>query len=79
MTLMTRVGGIIIASCIAFAPQVITIIGGTKYLSTATTIGADFLLPRLAIILVGSFIKQSFNYLFLSINRQNILLTINGI
>lgn len=79
ITLMIRVGGLIIAACIAFAPQVIGLIGGSAYLTTPTQIGADILLPRLAVILIGSFIKQCFNYLFLAIGRQNILLTINGV
>ncbi|USN56852.1 MAG: hypothetical protein H6766_07810 [Candidatus Peribacteria bacterium] len=79
ITLMTWVGGLIIAACIAFAPQVIGLVGGPEYLTTPQHIGADFLLPWLAIILVGSFIKQCFNYLFLAIHRQNILLTINGV
>jgi O-antigen/teichoic acid export membrane protein len=41
-------------------------------------LGSDFLLPWLAVVLFGSFIKQSFNYLFLAIKKQNILLYING-
>lgn len=79
ITLMTRISGLIIGVCLAFGPQIIGLVGGSEYLSTPTQIGSEYLLPRLALILRGSFIKQSFNYLFLSIGRQNILLTINGV
>lgn len=79
IALMTRVGSLIIAACMAFAPQIIALVGDSAYLTNDLHIGSDVLLPWLAVILVGSFIKQCFNYLFLSIDRQNILLTINGV
>ena len=46
-------------------------------MATATQRGSDTLLPWLAIILTLSFVKQIFNYLFVSTHLQNKLLQIN--
>ncbi|USN54765.1 MAG: hypothetical protein H6765_09915 [Candidatus Peribacteria bacterium] len=44
---------------------------------TSTTWGSDTLLPYLALILTLSFVKQVFNYIFVSTDLQNKLLGIN--
>lgn len=41
------------------------------------TLGTDFILPGLAVILSLSFIKTVFNYVFVAANRQNILFPVN--
>ncbi len=79
ITLMVAVWSLVIAAALAFAPQIIWIIWWADYLSTWTTLGSDFLLPWLWLVLLGSFIKQCFNYLFLAIKKQNVLLWINGL
>lgn len=53
--------------------------GGVDFLGSQTQVGSDFLLPWLALVLFGSFVKQCFNYLFLAIKKQNVLLRINGL
>jgi O-antigen/teichoic acid export membrane protein len=76
---MVVVGALVVAATVAFSPQIIWLVGGEEYLTKAWSLGSDFLLPWLAVVLFGSFVKQSFNYLFLAIKKQNILLSINGI
>lgn len=75
--IVTIIWSIIIVNFGIFASDIIHLIWGSKYLSTATSAGSDFILPFLAIVLTLSFIKQVLNYLFVSMNRQNILLAIN--
>ena len=60
-----------------FAPQVINFIWGEKYLSSVGHIGSDYILPFLGIVITLSFVKQVFNYIFVSTDLQNKLLKIN--
>ncbi len=61
-----------------FAPLWIQIISGQKYLSSFLGwIGSDTILPFLGIVLILSYIKQVFNYVFISFEKQNILLPVN--
>lgn len=46
-------------------------------LNNRSLLGSDFLLPGFAVILVLSFIKTVFNYVFVASNRQNTLFPIN--
>jgi len=39
--------------------------------------GSNILLPWLSLILLGSFVKQTFNYVFIAHRKQNLLLSIN--
>ena len=39
--------------------------------------GANHILPFLGVVLLLSFIKQVYNYLFVSVDKQNVLFTIN--
>ena len=61
---------------ILFSKDLIYIIWGTKYL-TDIHLWSDFVLPFLAVVLLLSFLKQVFNYLFVSLQKQNYLLNIN--
>ncbi len=60
-----------------FAPQIIRFIWGTKFLATSSSIGSDTILPFLGIVLILSFIKQVFNYVFVSTHMHNKLLRSN--
>ncbi len=61
-----------------FAPLWIKVISGHKYLSVFLNwIGSDTILPFLGIVLILSYIKQVFNYIFISFEKQNILLHVN--
>lgn len=71
------IGCFVIVMFTRFAPHIIHFIGGAKYLSTANYIGSDFILPFLGIVITMSFVKQVFNYIFVSHDLQNKLLSIN--
>ena len=71
------IGCIICINFVIFAPHIIHFLWGDAFLATATQRGSDTLLPWLAIILTLSFVKQIFNYLFVSTHLQNKLLQIN--
>ncbi len=60
-----------------FSTDIIQIIAGSDYLSSASQIWSDMILPFLSIVLFLSFIKQVFNYLFVSTENQNYLFNIN--
>ncbi len=78
MNLSIWIWGLILANFTLFSSNAIQLIWGTKYLeATIWTIGSDTILPYLWIILLLSFIKQVFNYIFISTNIHNKLLKIN--
>ncbi len=78
MNLSIWIWGLILANFTLFSSNAIQLIWGTKYLeATIWTIGSDTILPYLGIILLLSFIKQVFNYIFISTNIHNKLLKIN--
>lgn len=77
LTFIVRVSGIIVLNFTLFAPHIISFIWGEEFVHTATQRGSDTLLPFLALILSLSFIKQIFNYVFVSTDLQNKLLNIN--
>ncbi len=78
MNLSIWIGGLILANFTLFSSNAIQLIWGTKYLEAMIwTIGSDTILPYLGIILLLSFIKQVFNYIFISTNIHNKLLKIN--
>jgi len=68
---------IVVANFSIFAPHIINFLGWEKFLSTSTQIGSDWILPFLGIVITFSFIKQVFNYLFVSTELHNKLLGIN--
>lgn len=65
-----------------FSSQIIGFVGGEKFIGTFENIQhrwSDQILPFLWVVLFFSFIKQVYNYLFVTVDRQNVLLGINGI
>jgi O-antigen/teichoic acid export membrane protein len=77
MTIVVIIGLLVIANFFLFSPHIINFLGGEKYLTSATQIGSDWILPYLGGVITLSFIKQVFNYLFVSTNLHNKLLRIN--
>jgi len=60
-----------------FDKSIIYFVAWEKYLTTWSQIWADYILPFLAFVLLLSFIKQIFNYLFVATDLQNKLFNIN--
>ncbi len=78
MLLVIWIGGIVLTNFFIFSQNLIYFISWEKFLTKHSTyIWADFILPFLGIVLILSFIKQVFNYIFVSENLQNKLLYIN--
>jgi len=53
----------------------------TQFLSQVSgtfTIGSDYILPFLGIVITLSFVKQVFNYIFVATGHQNKLLSVNA-
>lgn len=63
-----------------FRESIISFVSWSEYLSATTgTRWSDSLLPWLAIVLLLSFTKQVYNFLFVSLHLNNKLLWVNGI
>ncbi len=65
-----------------FSSQIIEFVGGKNFIGNFETIQtrwSDQILPFLGVVLFFSFIKQVYNYLFVTVDKQNVLLGINGI
>jgi O-antigen/teichoic acid export membrane protein len=77
LRLVTWIGGVVMIMCALFAPHVIQLMGWSDYLTSATSIGSDTILPFLSFVLLLSFIRQVHNYLFVSTWHQNTLFGIN--
>lgn len=63
-----------------FADQIILVVSGKAFLWTfasRATRWSNQALPFLWIVLLRSFVKQVYNYLFVSVDKQNVLLPIN--
>jgi O-antigen/teichoic acid export membrane protein len=63
-----------------FDREIIRFVSSREFLGTRETLAsrwANQILPFLGIVLILSFIKQVFNYLFVAVDKQNILFTIN--
>lgn len=63
-----------------FSNQVIEFIGGKSFIGTFENIWSRWsnqVLPFLWVVLFLSFIKQVYNYLFVTVDKQNVLLGIN--
>ena len=78
--------GVFFVNFLTFGRQIISLIAGDGYLNTTLCgdkihcfMGSDVILPFLWWVIMLSFIKQIFNYLFVSTHHQNTLLNINGI
>lgn len=80
MTLVYRIWGIVALNFRLFADQIILIVSWKAFIGTFGSIqyrGSNQILPFLWVVLRRSFIKQIYNYLFVSVERQNVLLWIN--
>lgn len=63
-----------------FSDQIILLVSGKAFLgsfATLTTRWSNQVLPFLGIVLLRSFVKQVYNYLFVAVEQQNVLLPIN--
>lgn len=61
-----------------FSDIIIEFVSGTKYLSsTLWWIGSDYILWFLGIVLLLTFTKQVFNYIFIATDHQNKLFSVN--
>ena len=78
MMLVIMIWSFVWFNFLLFSDNIIYFISGTKYLTSYLwNIWSDYILPFLWIVLILSFVKQVFNYIFVSENLQNKLLTIN--
>lgn len=80
LTLIFWIGGIVAINFWIFADWIIRFVSGKGFLWVASSIRdrwSDQVLPFLGIVLRWSFIKQVYNYLFVSVDKQNTLLPIN--
>lgn len=80
LLLIFWIGAIIAINFWLFADQIILVVSGKAFLgsfASLTTRWSNQVLPFLGIVLLRSFIKQVYNYLFVSVDKQNVLLPIN--
>jgi len=80
MTLVYRMWWIVAINFRLFADQIILIVSWKAFIWTFGLIQyrwSNQILPFLGVVLRRSFIKQIYNYLFVSVERQNVLLWIN--
>ena len=80
LSLVTRIWAIIAINFRVFGKEIINFVSSPKFLGSRENFSSwwsDQLLPFLWIVLLLSFVKQVFNYLFVSIDKQNILFKIN--
>ncbi|MFA7298826.1 MAG: oligosaccharide flippase family protein [Candidatus Absconditabacterales bacterium] len=80
LLLMFFIGGLITINFGLFADQIILVVSGKAFLGsfiTLTARGSNQVLPFLGVVLLRSFIKQVYNYLFVAVDKQNVLLPIN--
>jgi O-antigen/teichoic acid export membrane protein len=74
------IGWIFFINFTVFRESIIAFVSGDAYLSATTgTRGSDSLLPRLALVLLLSFTKQVYNFLFVSLHLNNKLLKVNAV
>ena len=74
------IGGVFYVNFSVFRESIIKFVSGTEYLASHTqSRGSDSLLPWLALVLLLSFIKQVYNFLFVALHLNNKLLWVNGI
>ena len=80
LSLVARIGWIIAIDFRVFNRDVILFVSSKDFLWTRESLSTRWsnqILPFLGIVLFFSFIKQIFNYLFVSIEKQNVLFKIN--
>ena len=80
MLLVVRIGVVLAMNFRILADDIIVFVSSQKFLGTwenFTSWGSNQVLPFLGIVLVLSFIKQVYNYLFVALEKQNLLFEIN--
>jgi len=80
LTLVFWIGVIIALNFAIFDKEVIRFVSSKEFLGTRESLASRWsnqILPFLGIVLVLSFIKQVFNYLFVATDKQNVLFNIN--
>ncbi len=80
LSLIVWIWAIIAINFRVFGKEIINFVSSPKFLGSRDSFSSrwsDQLLPFLWFVLLLSFIKQVFNYLFVSIDKQNILFKIN--
>ncbi len=74
------IGWVFFVNFTVFRESIISFVSGSEYLSSTTgTRWSDSLLPWLALVLLLSFTKQVYNFLFVSLHLNNKLLNVNAI
>lgn len=80
MILIFWIGALVTINFVVFPEYVIQIVSWKEFMWSFSGIrnrGSDQVLPFLWIVLGMSFIKQVYNYLFVAVEKQNVLLPIN--
>lgn len=80
MLLVAWIGTLIAINFWIFASDIIPIVASKAFLGSRESVanrGSNQVLPFLGIVLVLSFIKQVYNYLFVALEQQNLLFEIN--
>lgn len=80
MLLIFWIAGLLSINFALFPTYIIRIVSGKAFLGSFAGIwnrGSDQVLPFLGIVLGMSFIKQVYNYLFVAVDKQNVLFKIN--
>lgn len=78
--LIAWIGVIIAINFRLFADQIILVVSGKEFLWTFASLStwwSNQVLPFLGLVLLFSFVKQVYNYLFVAVDKQNVLLPIN--
>ncbi len=76
------IGGIVAVNFWIFAEWIIKFVSGKEFIGSFSNLShrwSNQVLPFLGIVLFFSFVKQVYNYLFVVVDKQNVLLRINGI
>lgn len=80
LLLIFWIGWLIAMNFWIFSDQIILVVSGEAFLGTFESLSkwwSNQVLPFLGIVLLRSFIKQVYNYLFVAVEKQNVLLPIN--
>lgn len=85
MSLLLWIGGLVMVNFVVWREHIIYFIAKQEYLTSFLssqawefTIGSDWILPFLGVVITLSFVKQVFNYIFVSTGHQNKLLSVNA-
>ncbi len=74
------IGALVAINFRLFADQIILVVSGKAFLWSFQSLASRWsnqVLPFLGIVLLRSFVKQVYNYLFVAVEKQNVLLPIN--